>query len=162
MNYDHLKANADKSKQRVYNKLSEAHVKFINAPETKGNKLSYNKLSKLAGVDRSWAKKEYYALIKCEVDAYNEYVTRPKVVKTAKDVQTNKFERLNNEIEVLKADNIKLLQLNALYKIEADYFQQETESKTAKIKKLQERIANLTKQLNARTRNPIELDDFRK
>lgn len=162
MKYDYLKANADKSKQQVYDKLNEAFVKYINDSETKRKKLSINKLSKLAGVDRSWAKKEYYSSIKQEVDAYNDYVTRPEVKKTAKDVQASRFERLENEVESLKTDKTKLLQQNALYKAEADHFQQETENKAAKIKKLQERIANLTKQLNAITQKPVELDDFRK
>lgn len=162
MKYDHLKANADKSKQQVYNKLNDAYVKYINASETKGVKLSFNKLSKLAGVDRSWVKKEYYAPIKNEVDAYNEYVTRPDVKKTAKDVQANRFERLENEIESLKEANVKLLRQNALYKLEADHSQQEAENRTVKIKRLQERIASLTKQLNAKTQKPVELNDFRK
>lgn len=162
MNYDHLKTNAAKSKQQVYDKLNDAYVKYINTPKTKGVKLSYNKLSKLAGVDRSWAKKEYYVPIKNELDAYNEYVTRPNVKKTAKDVQANRFKRLGNEVEELKADKVKLLQQNALYKIEADHYLQEAENKTAKIKKLQERIASLTNQLNAKTQKPVELEDFRK
>lgn len=162
MKYDHLKTNAAKSKQQVYDKLNDAYVKYINTPETKGVKLSYNKLSKLAGVDRSWAKKEHYAPIKKEVDAYNDYVMRPDVKNSAKDVQANRFKRLEKEVEKLKSDKVKLLQQNALYKIEADHFQQEAENKTAKIKKLQERIASLTKQLNARTQKPVELEDFRK
>lgn len=162
MKYDHLKANADKSKQQVYDRLNEAFVRYISDPETKHKKLSVNKLSKLAKVDRSWAKKEFYSSIKQELDAFNDYVTRPDVKKTAKDVQTSRFERLENEVESLKADKTKLLQQNALYKAEADHFQQDAENKTVKIKKLQERIVNLTKQLNVRTQKPVELDDFRK
>lgn len=162
MAFDHLKANAEKSKTVVFNKLNDALTTYMNNDEFNYKKLSVYKLSKLAGVDRSWAKKERYASILKELEAFNNYLTKPKSGKTAEEVRVNRFELLKREVEGLKNDNEVLLQQNALYKAEADHFQQEADNKTFKIKKLQERIANLTKQLNARAQKPVELDDFRK
>lgn len=162
MKYDHLKANASKSKQQVYNKLYKAYSNFINNTATKEDTISCNKLSKIAGVDRSWVNKKYYSKIKQDIEIRNEFLTRKVARTTTNRAQNSNPDRLENEIKELRAINKILLQQNALYKIETSYFQQEAENKTLKIQKLQEHIASLMKQLNTRAQKPIELNEFRK